>query len=149
MPCLQQSMSWSIAWRGWKQNRDHGVAPTRHLLVHHALTCVPTWCCVRFGATFFVRSLSRRGSSESFWAVFVVAGKHDMDVFELRMWLVLRSVEERPAASSILAQLVSARQCCIYKPLESQEAISESLCRNSAWTLRRKFQREVQQEARQ
>ena len=23
------------------QNRDHGVAPSRHLLVHHALTCVP------------------------------------------------------------------------------------------------------------
>ncbi|OLQ03870.1 hypothetical protein AK812_SmicGene13106 [Symbiodinium microadriaticum] len=41
---------------------------------------------VRFGAAFLVRFLGRRGSIESFWPVFVVAGEHDMDDFELRMW---------------------------------------------------------------
>ena len=41
---------------------------------------------MRFGAAFLVRFLGRRGSNESFWPVFVVAGEHDMDDFELRMW---------------------------------------------------------------
>ena len=61
--------------------------------MQNALACVPNMCRVRFEAAFLVRFLGRRGSNESLWRAFVVAGEHDMDVFELRMWLVLRSVE--------------------------------------------------------